>query len=394
MKFFSPLVLLAAALFLFSSCIREEALNTECDITGIDAAWLQEMQHEGFLIGNPEIDNWSVHFTIRKGADRTAIAPSFTLTPGASIYLDDGAGRVPGNGVVRDFSTPQTYTVVSEDGAWSKQYEVSFTYPQPIELCSFEHFALDATGRYHVFYEIDKTGERHNYWDSGNGGYAIAGMAKRPEDYPTVSEPAGYRGNCVRLETRSTGGFGLMLRPMMPIAAGNLFIGNFAVGQAVQFPRQATSFGLQIVESKPLYFSGWYKYTAGDVFTDAENNVVSDCRDTCDIYAVLYECDPKDFKALDGDNVLTSERIVSLARIDDPGEPQEWTYFREPFRPMNGKTFDEARLREDGYAIAIVATSSRQGAYFEGAVGSVLYIDELRIEWDETMDATETGGEE
>ena len=393
MKFFSPLVLLAAALFLFSSCIREEALNTECDITGIDAAWLQEMQHEGFLIGNPEIDNWSVHFTIRKGADRTAIAPSFTLTEGASIYLDDGAGRVPGNGVVRDFSTPQTYTVVSEDGAWSKQYEVSFTYPQPIGLCSFEHFGLNPEGQYNVFYEIDAAdGSRQNYWDSGNAGYLFCGMAQAPADYPTVSEPAGYRGNGVRLVTRSTGSFGM--RVGMPIAAGNLFIGEFAASQAMLFPRKATAFGKQLVGGRPLYFSGWYKYTAGEVFTDGKNNVVPELHDTCDIYAVLYECDPKNFKALDGDDVLTSERIVSLARIDDPGEPQEWTYFREPFRPMNGKTFDEARLRDNGYAIAIVATSSRQGAYFEGAVGSVLYVDELRIEWDETMDATETGGEE
>ena len=384
--FTHPLVLGAAALLL-SSCIREEALNAECDITGVDDAWLQQKKSEGFLVGSPEIDNHSVHFSISKTASRTAVDPRFTLTPGASIYLDDGAGRTPGNGVVRDFSTPQTYTVVSEDGAWSKQYEVSFTYPQPIELCSFEHFGLDATGRYHVFYELDaETGERHSYWDSGNGGYAISGMAKRTEDYPTVSEAAGYRGNCVRLETRSTGGFGLQLRPKMPIAAGNLFIGHFAVGQAVQFPRQATAFGLQLVESKPLYFSGWYKYTAGEVFTDAENNVMPERHDTADIYAVLYECDPKDFQALDGDNVLTSDRIVSLARIDEPGEPQEWTHFREPFRPMNGKTFDEARLAQNGYAIAIVATSSRQGAYFEGAVGSVLYIDELRIEWEEVTE--------
>ena len=71
-----------------------------------------------------------------------------------------------------------------------------------------------------------------------------------------------------------------------------------------------------------------------------------------------------------------------MARIDNPGEPAEWKHFSEPFRPMNGKRFDENRLRADGYAIAVVATSSRQGAYFEGAVGSTLYVDELRIVWE------------
>ena len=56
---------------------------------------------------------------------------------------------------------------------------------------------------------------------------------------------------------------------------------------------------------------------------------------------------------------------------------------------MNGKTFDEARLAQNGYAIAIVATSSRQGAYFEGAVGSVLYVDELHIEWKDTGEGSD-----
>ena len=42
----------------------------------------------------------------------------------------------------------------------------------------------------------------------------------------------------------------------------------------------------------------------------------------------------------------------------------------------------------DGYAIAIVASSSRQGHYFEGAVGSTLYIDELRITWSSEEEPT------
>ncbi|MBR1446714.1 MAG: PCMD domain-containing protein, partial [Alloprevotella sp.] len=71
------------------------------------------------------------------------------------------------------------------------------------------------------------------------------------------------------------------------------------------------------------------------------------------------------------------------SRIADPGEPTEWKQFEEPYRPMNGKTFDPERLKAGGYAIAVVMTSSRQGAYFEGAVGSVLYVDELKINWKE-----------
>ena len=168
----------------------------------------------------------------------------------------------------------------------------------------------------------------------------------------------------------------------MPIAAGNIFIGEFRVAQAMLMPRKATRFGLQLVGGRPLRLEGYYKYTAGKVFTDVNQNVRPELHDTCDIYAVLYEVDPEKFVALNGDDVLSSDRIVSMARIDNPGEPAEWKHFSEPFRPMNGKRFDENRLRADGYAIAVVATSSRQGAYFEGAVGSTLYVDELRIVWE------------
>ena len=94
---------------------------------------------------------------------------------------------------------------------------------------------------------------------------------------------------------------------------------------------------------------------------------------------------------LNGDDVLSSDRIVLMARIDKPVEFEgtlekletaPWVSFNEPFHLLSGKTFSEERLKDNGYAIAIVATSSRQGAYFIGAIGSTLYIDELRIVWE------------
>lgn len=371
----------AACLGLLTSCIKEEALNAECDITGVDSAWIA--RHRSILIGRPIVTNDHVAFNIQKGTDRTQLDPLFTLTPGARLTMRADGGEVTANGVMRDFSSPQVYTAHSEDGLWAKDYTVAFNYPQPISRCSFEHYELDPTGRYHVWYETDMAdtdNPRRDYWASGNSGFALTGMGRTAADYPTTSYALGVKGNCVKLTTRDTGFFGQGVG--MPIAAGNLFIGEFRTQYAMQFPRQATHFGMQLVGGRPLRLEGYYKYTAGPVFTDKDQNVRPELHDTCDIYAVLYEVDPSDFTALNGDDVLSSDRIVALARIDDPGEPADWTFFSEPFRPMNGKTFDEERLRADGYAIAVVMTSSRQGAYFEGAVGSTLYVDEIRIVWE------------
>lgn len=364
-----------------TSCIKDEALNAECDILGIDSVWLNA--NSGIIIGTPIVTNDHISVNIQKGADRSALNPTFTLTPGATITMNQDGIEVEANGVARDFSSAQTYTTHSEDGVRKKDYTVAFNYPMPISTCSFEHFQLDATGRYYNWYEVDTTdvdSPVRNYWASGNAGFALTGMGSAPADYPTCTDLAGVSGNGVKLVTRSTGSFGSLVG--MPIAAGNIFLGEFRTAQAMLLPLKATRFGLQLVGGEPLYLEGYYKYTAGETYTDGDQNVLPEMHDTADIYAVLYEVDPENFEPLTGDSVFTSSRIVSLARIADPGEPTSWTHFREPFVYQNGKTFDEQRLRTDGYAITIVATSSRQGAYFEGAVGSTLYVDEIRIVWD------------
>lgn len=382
MKKLSLLLTAAAMLLGLQSCIQDEPLNAECDILGVDSVWLNNYRES--IVGLPNVSNNAVSVTLKKGTDRTALAPSFYLTEGATITMQQDGTEVQANGVVRDFSTPQTYTVHSQDGNWQKDYSVSFGYPQPIGLMSFEYYDLDTnTKRYNVWYEVDREdvlNPRRDYWATGNPGYAFCGIAKSAEQYPTVVEEVGVNGRCVKLTTCGTGSFGKMVG--MTIAAGSIFIGTFDSKSAVRKPREATHFGLQLMGGHPQTLEGWYKYTAGDVFTDANQVAKPECRDTADIYAVVYECDPNNFEPLNGDNVLSSDRIVMLARIANPGEPQEWTHFSEPFVLQNGKTFDESRLNSDGYAIAVVATSSRQGAYFEGSVGSTLWIDELRVVWE------------
>lgn len=66
------------------------------------------------LKSDPTITNNSVilmaYSNIKDGIKQ--IAPSFSLTEGATIY--------PPNGTVRDFSEPQTYIVTSQDGLWQR----------------------------------------------------------------------------------------------------------------------------------------------------------------------------------------------------------------------------------------------------------------------------------
>ena len=88
---------------------------------------------------------------------------------------------------------------------------------------------------------------------------------------------------------------------------------------------------------------------------------------------------------LDGSNVLSSENLVLVARLDGTErlETDEWTRFEIPFEVANGKTIDSDKLTKGGYNLSIVLSSSRDGASFNGAVGSTLYADELTLILDE-----------
>jgi hypothetical protein len=211
-------------------------------------------------------------------------------------------------------------------------------------------------------------------WASGNAGYAMTGVAKTADDYPTFQITDGKTGKCLSLVTRSTGFFGQIAG--MPIAAGNLFIGSFDVSNAMSNPLKATKFGLPF-RHVPTYLAGYYKYKAGDQFTEG-GKPVNGKRDICDIYAIMYETS-ESVPTLDGTNAFTSPNLISTARIDNAKETNEWTYFKLPFTTLPGKFIDKEKLMDGKYNIAIVFTSSLEGDHFNGAIGSTLLIDEAEL---------------
>ena len=164
----------------------------------------------------------------------------------------------------------------------------------------------------------------------------------------------------------------------MYIAAGNLFTGSFDLSNALNAPLESTRFGVQFYR-KPVSLKGYYKYTRGEVFTE-DGVAVEGKQDSFDIYAMLYEADDNAFM-LDGANGKTDRSIVLLASIDqaDAVEADQWTEFEIPFVAMNGKTVDEQKLKEGKYKLGIVFSSSIEGNYFRGAVGSTLWIDEVEL---------------
>ena len=314
-----------------------------------------------------------INFSVRRKADLTALAPRFVITSGATI--------TPASGSIQDFSNgPVTYTVTSEDGEWSRKYKVSFnpvihTAKDTLEF-NFENFHLDSKDKYYIWCERHEDEQMYDDWATGNAGFGLSNGSAVALDYPTVPIDNGYEGKGVKLVTRSTGAFGQMVK--MPLAAGNLFLGYFDLSQALKDACKATSFGLPFLK-KPKQFSGYYKYKPGEKFQNKDQSIVEGKVDQAAIYAILYRNHDSDgqFISLNGDNVQTSEQIVAKAIVTDIPATDDWTEFKVDFNFID--SFDIDILESRGYSLAIVFSSSSDGAFFQGAIGSTLQIDNVRI---------------
>ena len=370
--------LIVSAIFALalSSCFKDEAPNAECDI--IEASLHVDNPTDIFY--NPTdtlvrvlYTDDNISFSVRRKADLTALAPTFRITDGATIS--------PASGSVHDFSKgPVIYTVPSEDKEWSRSDKVSFipvirTSKDTLSF-NFEDYHLDSKGKYYIWCEKHEDGNMYDDWATGNAGYGLTNGSAGPEAYPSTVLDEGYEGKGVKLVTCSTGPFGQMVK--LPLAAGNLFLGTFDMSIALKTPRLATGFGLPF-DKKPKTFTGYYKYTPGEKFQNKDESIVEGKVDEASVYAILYRNHDEDGNpvVLNGDNVQTSPLIVAKAIAANIVPTDKWTQFTVDFSYL--EDFDLDLLENRGYNLAVVFSSSADGAFFQGAIGSTLCIDNVKI---------------
>ena len=374
----------AASILSLTSCFKDEPLNAECDIEQAyiqPGSWLKLwFTNASDTLVNVQSDQDKIEFTMKPFASLKKQAPMFRLTPGATIQ--------PESGSVHDFSKgPVTYVVTSEDKQWTRTYQVSIKKGQTTMSKEFEFdFENAYLSKGYYNWQENWNGNKLDIWATGNSGFKMSNSSSKPEEYPTVMIENGHRGKGVQLTTRRTSKIADMVHK--PIAAGNLFIGQFDATDALRDAMKATKFGHPFsFDAKPAKLEGWYKYHAGEKFTD-KNMKELDRHDYGTIYAVLYENIDEKGNAvlLYGDNVQTSKQIVALALVgethDDNGKvaignTREWHHFSVDFEYK--KAIDLIKLKNGGYSLSIVCSSSSDGANFLGAEGSTLWIDSFKL---------------
>ncbi|MBS1782429.1 MAG: PCMD domain-containing protein [Bacteroidetes bacterium] len=332
-----------------TSCIKKAPLNPEADIETFTI-------DKTFLTGDVVIDqaNRKILLYLQPEAYKNGIVPKIVVSNGATIS--------PASGDSLKFGLPISYTVTSQSGINRKSYDVvvvmvgSWTF-------NFEWWGLNDPNKYEFPYGDDGS----QVWSSGNPGIAITGVDKRPDAYPMRSTTDGYLGTkAAEIVTLPGNDVSKMIG--IKIFPGSLFLGNFNSSSAMTNPPAATEFGQPIV-GHPIRFTGYYKYAPGPLFQDSDGNTVNSMTDRCAVYAILFNGPQR----LNGSNIQTSNTIVARAVLPDQSAKGDFTRFDIPF------DYTAGALPGNQLMLAIVASSSAEGAAYRGAIGSRLVVDSLRI---------------
>ncbi len=296
-----------------------------------------------------------------------ALVPTFTISDKATASVESGK--------IMDLSGDVTITVTAEDGTVS-EYVVKSPAKNSLMKLSFDEwttFEPEDCLPYVAPLPLD-------ILSTPNEGATLLNYEGLPAvGYPVVIEENGYVGKAAKLVTRDARG-SLADYAKAFITAGSIFTGKFvndpiaalAPGGALKM----THFGV-VYDKKPLNLKGVYKYTPGTPFIRTANGVATETEeiDECAIQAVLYTV-TAETETLDGTNIDSDdERIVARAQLEDGTAKDDWTAFNLEFKWKEGATYDAEKM----YKLAIVCSSSKDGANFNGAANSTLIVDELEI---------------
>ena len=214
-----------------------------------------------------------------------------------------------------------------------------------------------------VLVGLESMTDAQNIWGSGNGSATKKGLSTLGEN-PTMEETTNVvNGKAVKMISKWIGGFG------NKFAAGNIFTGVYTKTN-IYPPGAEMTFGVPF-GYKPVAISGYYDYISGAIdYVDNKSNTPG-TYDKCDIYIVLctgtYSIVTTNADSYPGgavSDLVNDSKVLAYGRFC-----VELTYKNSDFNPA------------EATHILICATSSVDGGAFTGSTSSVLYLDEVALEY-------------
>lgn len=321
------------------------------------------------VLEQPVVDETAKTIKFAVSADATSDDLS-KLMP--TIEISEKATVTPASGAVQDFSNGKTvtYTVTAENGT-----KVTYTASVYGNVTSydFENWSYDTS-----MYPEENQIYMANGWASCNNAVALikymgawSGITYTGE-YPIRPSDDAFTGEkAALLESVDTQGGNIFGQKVPKVTAASIFLGSFNAMAAISDPMATTSFGI-MYDKQPLKVTGYYKYTPGTEFYNANGELQEGVTDKCAMSAVLYEVSSED-ETLNGSNIYTSDKIVAKAVFTSDKSVDTYTPFE--LNLEYAKAYDSSKK----YKFAIIFSASADGASYNAAVGSKLLIDNVSV---------------
>lgn len=189
-----------------------------------------------------------------------------------------------------------------------------------------------------------------SYWEPGGGIWTTANRA-------VLLNPDIFKITTFKTEDAYEGNYAAKIITDLAELPGNdlLQAGALATGYFNELAPPPTNLkdGVPFT-GRPLRFKAYYKYFSVN-------------HDSCDMWAILYKWNP----------TLRHRDTLAVAWITDTVRVTEWTQFNIPFIYQSA---------QDPDTISIVFSPSAAGDTFEGQVGSTLYIDDISLEFENSIE--------
>jgi len=298
----------------------------------------------------------TVTLSVANGIDRSALMPGM-------FEVSNFATVTPRRYEERDFTEPVEFIVKSESGrkrTWAVIISELGENPQ-LENSDFDLWYETSAGIINpIIYEEPGESEGSTIWATAN--YGLTNYGAEPNTTPV---DLGEDNFAVKLVT-------VQAPAVVPLAAATLFTGRFELN--IINPPESAIFGASFSE-RPSGFRVNYVYVPGD-----ENIGIT--ADECDIYVLLEKRDGDDIARVatgwfrDGTDTGTDEWTlleVELKYGELTAADPEFEYADI----KSGETW--ADPDETPTHISVVFSSSARGDVYEGAIGSMLVVDDFEL---------------
>lgn len=223
---------------------------------------------------------------------------------------------------------------------------------------------------------IGESGSSNNVWDTGNGNESKIGTAMTGYNPTTPETTTVVAGKACKMFSVYINYLGFVKK----FAAGNVYLGKLTGLSGLSGAKM--TFGIPNEGRLPVAVMGYYNYQPGTIdYIDNEKKTGG--TDSMDLYIALatkqYSVDTTDDTTYPGgsaSDLASDPNIVAYGRLSS----SETT---DGYRPFYVElTYKDNNFIPSGdLYLLITATSSKGGAQFTGSTKSVLYLDELNLEF-------------